>query len=751
MDLITFAGSGHSHVTTLRSIDWEKLFNSVCANSSGAIAWRPDGKELAVGTNSGRITLLKTETGLEREVDGEFQAVPEAESEARIHCLHWTADRINVRRSSRKMDVEMDDEEFDEGSNFDDSDDDMAFASHSFLSGPKKLPQLTAAGKLKTDDDDNGTVTVEGITAEGREDARESAVAGSRCDRSLLKGSSLDVLVAGNDQGTVSLHVFGHFTIGTVDLRSLSPGDKDLATKITHVFLAENLEMLVAVAQKSREMEGLNEFYLCTISTRLLSTSRRQIAAVASEFTFIRGELGRFQVALDQAARFWEEGILGSLRKLFAPLVDEEELIREAKGDTTSRRQMLNQVLFELLTKGVYGTSLVRFFTKQNEVNISRICRVWDAACEALTKLLELTCTPSAEGLIFRLGDLMGKSQADEGFRSIGVEPTLLEPFLKESEKLLLAIQRCCVMVRDAKQNLNSLEKWLLGCRRRWPGGAVQQQQPQHPVPFPHEDAKRVERMLFDGDIEHRELSAQLGLKERASKIVTGKKSIPSWDREYVEQDEDDDELSGTSRKENNALRVASLVANLSAKWADVMPSVRKAMNKSFSVVGAKLLFSIATDERIGDVSGKIALGCTQRDLMDVAFVSNEDRNQVTLLSCDTRAVNPTWKPRFSVYHEDTGQVTHVAFFGGSPGRSPTLEGSLLVLATDDHDLKILGDKETGQLTTLRHCRMGFNSTDVIANIACSGPRGVACVFSTRRNFELYDMVHSEDGEDDIY
>jgi hypothetical protein len=65
MDLIAMVGS--SYLTGLRVIQWERLFSTPLLTNEGSalrcIAFRPDGKEIAVGMESGSISIFGVETG----------------------------------------------------------------------------------------------------------------------------------------------------------------------------------------------------------------------------------------------------------------------------------------------------------------------------------------------------------------------------------------------------------------------------------------------------------------------------------------------------------------------------------------------------------------------------------------------------------------------------------------------------------------------------------------------------------------
>src|SRR4051812_37906342 len=62
MDLIAFVNNTSSTIVVYRSIDWEKLQIRNCSNNcTGAMAWKPDGKKLAIGLENGTVALLSME------------------------------------------------------------------------------------------------------------------------------------------------------------------------------------------------------------------------------------------------------------------------------------------------------------------------------------------------------------------------------------------------------------------------------------------------------------------------------------------------------------------------------------------------------------------------------------------------------------------------------------------------------------------------------------------------------------------
>ena len=95
----------HCLLFVQRSIKWQKLFTytaSELLDKPTELAWRPDGKTLAIGHSNGAVSLLNMETG-------DIQPVPRSGTRSPVgqhtcSSLHWVASHIPMGGSNIPID-----------------------------------------------------------------------------------------------------------------------------------------------------------------------------------------------------------------------------------------------------------------------------------------------------------------------------------------------------------------------------------------------------------------------------------------------------------------------------------------------------------------------------------------------------------------------------------------------------------------------------------------------------------------------
>lgn len=217
MDLIAL---GHTSVAVNRSIEWERVFaHNGNATNVTAMAFRPDGKVLAVAFENGEVFLL----GIENAVDDRLRP-------ARAFFTSKTADEVVVvPSSSEKMEIVIEPS-----------------------TPPRQIThmQWTATRVRQT------------ASSAAASSSPPPAVAWSAAPASyaseLLESPALDLFLTCDDGGVITLRTFLDFTVGCTGLRGCfrSRGEEGInaaepLTVIAHsAKLSPNLGNMVAVMER---------------------------------------------------------------------------------------------------------------------------------------------------------------------------------------------------------------------------------------------------------------------------------------------------------------------------------------------------------------------------------------------------------------------------------------------------------------------------------------------------------------------
>lgn len=175
MDLIAFCNDGSPVIVVYRSIDWERLCMHNLSGGggggcTGALAWRADGKFIAVGMDNGSVSLVGMETSQETQV---------LHGSNVISALHWTSLPLINDGAYDEMENEV----------------------NNLLS---KRKQFTSRM--------NENIQLLNDMCADEEDEEEEAVADNEENRWA------DLLVIGDLDGYVALKLFGAMTVGEVEI-----------------------------------------------------------------------------------------------------------------------------------------------------------------------------------------------------------------------------------------------------------------------------------------------------------------------------------------------------------------------------------------------------------------------------------------------------------------------------------------------------------------------------------------------------
>lgn len=329
-----------------------------------ALAWRPDGKTLALGHEDGAFSVYHIEA--KSKVRVPKASKPHSD---RVTCLYWTdcaeIDAAEDRqRHNGKMGVMTDDENFmydgdlaiyfNEYINETSSDSGLREARlnvRQFGLGPSEEgrirrinaapalpPSLSSSADGASSGGAGGSGFMSGFRSGGGNFQGNKAGPGLSHD----VNQPLTVLASGDSAGVVTLSAYGFFPIGCVDLSgAFSPGvGEDYAAfgnpTVCNISLTSDISILTVTlrsriedrssASKSELQEGssLFRYHVTTVKTDLLWERRWEISEVALHFGVIGELIEHMSASLKRMEQRWDESVRGvrtkfeSLRKVLS-------------------------------------------------------------------------------------------------------------------------------------------------------------------------------------------------------------------------------------------------------------------------------------------------------------------------------------------------------------------------------------------------------------------------------------------------
>jgi len=463
MDLLALSSAGGR--LAVRRLDWTRLWSArvgsnapssakpaaaaaPSASSSSAsasasvtaLAWRPDGRALAVASSCGGLEVRATEDGeVLASLSGGGARSPAAAAAAaagptRFVALSWATDGGEGPAAAAGLSLR-----------------DSLVAS-----GPPLPPcPLPAPQEFE---ERSGEVEA----PEGAEAAAGAAASRPRAPPPRHEPSSLQVLAAADSEGVV--HLFGPRLTPLARLPVAAAaaaaakggrgrGDGEGAVEIRAVALStglDSLHVLLASLDSPPSSDGpgggaaSESLFLATVDTRALARARRELTRVLHAAGHALSLLSVASRSAEAAAAHWREAegilereVLAKLEKLRADFGEGDATEREREGDGNGRiglggriggssaresappspapRDLSSAVacLSKAALCGAVSAPLAHFWESDpGPRGLRAAARSSDAACRAASELVRATTEPALEGACYFVGELQRVAEA---------------------------------------------------------------------------------------------------------------------------------------------------------------------------------------------------------------------------------------------------------------------------------------------------------------------------------------------------
>ncbi|XP_047166127.1 anaphase-promoting complex subunit 4 isoform X1 [Vigna umbellata] len=414
----------------LHRFNWQRLWTIAPGKCITSLCWRPDGKAIAVGLDDGMVSLHDVENGkLLRSLKSHCAA---------IICLNWEEESQLI----------TDDHGY--TSKYEDR------TSRFFPPAPRvpRMPGLVSG--------DNGFM----------DDSEDSFQ-----ELSNSSHQRFNILCSADKDGNICFSIFGIFPIGKVNIHNLTfPTCHDGAettnrvsnASIQKVALSKDLCRLIVMCSGDlvkvgadlgeTNMAGYNEhgLHCLALNTTIFWNRKNELHQVAQQASNIEDLTEVVRTSLSVMCRQWSDA-MNTFQEKFSSL---STLIINHGLDSSPQEELLS------LLGGARTSPPVHQFLVNTlgEVGVKRISKVLSGAGKELQRIVLDHLQPAVEVIGFRIGELRGLSRWRARYHSIGLDESLINNATEKAGTLLVQVERFMRVLSSVVQQYSNFFNWLLKC-----------------------------------------------------------------------------------------------------------------------------------------------------------------------------------------------------------------------------------------------------------------------------------------------
>ena len=400
MDLIAL-GLVTGEVCVYR-LSWIRVWSmDACArrgNTATAVTWRPDGKALAVGWTDRVITFHEIE---------DAKKFHEFKLSSSVTCMTW-------------MDTPLTDFNTSLPFSYCDKSEEMI----------KDLPALP--GEVTRDD---GT------------DARwQSATA------KLVRNSDdcLDVLLVGNESGTVHVFLRGMLLIGSFPVVEELLLGSVRTSPVVSICLSKALGVLSAVLVEQNEKESSCCIRFTQLKGSLMLSRRRELCHLSRCFVHVTAVLEYMSNVVEAMSDAWDSIVLEIDSKL------------SGFASKLPSGQSVQDEFLALLTCGSVSLELQSFLLVDlTEKGLKKLGKSIQSSYSTILNYATTNLTSACHLLIIRLSHLLGMAGWQDRFGVLGLSKQLVESCLHQAGSFALKVEELSLVIRTSMKNLDGFLRVL--------------------------------------------------------------------------------------------------------------------------------------------------------------------------------------------------------------------------------------------------------------------------------------------------
>ncbi|XP_076956679.1 anaphase-promoting complex subunit 4-like [Bidens hawaiensis] len=695
----------------LHRFNWQRLWTFSPGRRITSLCWRPDGKAIAIGLQDGSISLHDVENGrLLRSMKSHNAAVV---------CLNW----------ENEGGEETSDDNF--VSKYEDR------TSRFFPPAPRapRVPGL-----------------VPGET--GFMDESESLSQ----ELSNSSHQRFNILCSADKDGIISFNIFGIFPIGIIDIHDFSVccplannhvDCKLLNASICKVVLSKDLCHLTVLCSAELQVpeQDLHGFHCLILDTSIFDKRRNELHQVAQQASNIEDLTEVIRASLSVMSKQWSDAT-HTFHDKFDSL---SSLIHDHGLDSTPQEEFLS------LIGGARTSPAVHQFLVNSlgEVGVKRISKSVCGAGKELKIIVLEHLQPAAEMIGFRLGELKGLSKWRSRYQGVGLNETLINNATEKAGMLLAQVQRFMTVLSSSVQQFSNFFNWIHKCVKM----LMSEPSDQHQLlAFNSElvilflkylyDQDPVKRLLESTEVEH-SIEVDLETLERVQELA---QFGGFTDFDYLQR-------------------------TLAKEFQQMESCFKEAFQMPFTTISKKIhcqnllpLFPIESITKSSSFTVPTSISYykeKQQSFVDYISFTLPDESSSNLSNCivvmrclmnnDLEAVLLCVPDGYHCVDLSLYKDCQLVLLLNGPSSENMEKACMTIVQADDLPFVSIASLDTSSLWKLHELKesivyLQMDSLkvrgiphSVIAPLAVSASRGVACVFATRKRALVYILDEDED------
>ncbi|KAL0310674.1 UNVERIFIED_CONTAM: Anaphase-promoting complex subunit [Sesamum angustifolium] len=445
----------------LHRFNWQRLWTTAPGKCITSICWRPDGKAIAVGLDDGTISLHDVENGkLLRSM--KFHSVS-------VVCLNWEEDRKKIMDGSSS------------NSTYEDR-------TARFFPPAPRVPRTP--GLVPGDSS--------GFMDESDDSFRE-----------LFDSSykQFDILCSGDKDGNICFNIFGIFPLGRVNIHNLAFRSSlmgnhvscqlmdasickvALSSDICHIMvLCSGVLTEIGSEASDNQMSGsdLQGLHCLVLDSTIFWKRKNELHQVAQQASNVEHLIEVIQKSLSVMSKQWSDA-MHMYHDKFNAL---PSLIIDHGIDSSPQEELLS------LLGGARTSPPVHQFLVNSlgEAGLKRVAKAVSGAGKELQTIVLDHLQPAAEIIGFRMGELRGLSKWRARYLGIGLDEKLIDNATEKAGMLLVQIERFIRVLSSVVQQFSNFFNWLLKCVK-----VLMSEPSDQLLPFSRETKQRVRELVHFG------------------------------------------------------------------------------------------------------------------------------------------------------------------------------------------------------------------------------------------------------------
>lgn len=414
----------------LHRFNWQRLWTISPGRCITSLCWRPDGKAIAVGLEDGTVSLHDVENGrLLRNLKSHTVAVV---------CLNWEEDGHLITDDNGNV------------STYEDR------TSRFFPPTPTvpRMPGVVVGDTSYMDDNES-----------------------SFRDLSNSSQQRFNILCSGDKDGSICFSIFGIFPIGKINIHKFSfstplvdiqASYRLLNASIYKVALSKDLCHLIVMCSgelvegsnesRNRQMagHGIHGLHCFLLDTSIFWKRRNELHQVAQQASNIEDLTEVIRASLSVMCKLWSDA-MHTFHEKFDSL---STLIVNHGLDSSPQEEFLS------LLGGARTSPAVHQFLVNSlgEVGVKRVSKAVCGAGKELQRIVLDHLQPAAEIVGFRMGELRGLSRWRARYQGVGLDETLINDATEKAGMLLVQVERFMRVLSSVVQQFSNFFNWLLKC-----------------------------------------------------------------------------------------------------------------------------------------------------------------------------------------------------------------------------------------------------------------------------------------------